>query len=899
MSADYPAHREVDVVLRDGSTIGLRPVRPSDEASLREFFDELDPDSQSFRFFSGAANLGRIAHEMARVDYGSRYGLLARRGEEGRPIGHGVYIELEHGQAEVAFAVAEEMQGHGLGTILLAHLAEVAAENGIDTFVAEVLPQNHRMIEMFRESGFPVDVRSDADGIRVELPTSLSTKAIASFEDRDRLAAVEAVRAFLEPRSIAVVGASRRPDSVGGSVLRNLLASGFSGALHAINPAATEVQGLPALAGIEEISGEVDLAIISVPSNKTLAVAHQCAAKGVRALVVLSAGFSESGDEGARRERELLDVCRTAGMRLIGPNCLGVLNTDPEHSLNATFAPGAPSLGDVGFVTQSGALGLALIDLAAATGVGVSSFASVGNRADITANDLLEFWEQDPRTRIALLYIESFSDPRRFSRVARRIGRRKPVVVVKSGRSGSGARAASSHTGALLAASDLATDALFDQSGVIRAETLAELLDVASLLSSQPLPRGPRVGILTNAGGPGIMCADACEAAGLEVPELSEEARAELRAFLPSEAALGNPVDMIATARAEHYRRALAALARWDGIDSVIVIFIRPLLTEAGDVAEAIHSVVEDLPRRLPIQAVFMSPADHALLRETAAVPTHLYPEEAARALGKVVRHVRWRERTPVVPPHLIGLRRVEAAAVLAEGLAEGREWLDPGQSARLLDCYGIAMPDSRAAVDPLSAGQAAKEIGGTVVLKAIGSQILHKTEVGGVRVGLTGAEQVAEAAQDMDDELAHRRLEREAFLVQEQIDDGVELLIGIASDPVFGAVIACGAGGTTAELLGDVQLRVSPLDGADPEGMLNGLAMRPLLEGYRGAAPADIGALRGVIARVGAMSEAHPEILELDLNPVVATSTGAIAVDCRVRIRARPPRHPWPRTWD
>lgn len=899
MSAAYPAHREADVVLRDGSTICLRPVRPDDEARLLDFFDGLDQRSQAFRFFSGAVDLRRAARRLASVDYEHRYGLLASHGEADPALGHGVYMGLDRGRAEVAFAVSKEMQGRGLGTILLAHLAAVATENGIETFVAEVLPQNHRMIEMLGESGFPVEVRSDPEGIRIELPTSLSRQAIARFEDRDRLAAVAAVRAFLEPGSIAVVGASRKPGSVGAAVLRNLLASGFPGRLHAVNRAATEVQGLPALACVEDVPGEVELAVIAVPAAATLLVARECAVQGVRALVVLSAGFGESGPEGADRERELLEICREAGMRLIGPNCLGVLNTDPEHGLDATFAPATPPPGDVGFVTQSGALGLALIDLAAATGVGVSSFASVGNRADITANDLLEFWEQDARTRVALLYIESFSDPRRFARVARRVGRRKPVVVVKSGRSGSGVRAAGSHTGALLAASDRATDALFDQAGVIRAETLAELLDISALLSSQPLPRGPRVGILTNAGGPGIMCADACEAAGLEVPELTEELRAELRAFLPSEAALGNPVDMIATAGAEHYRRAIAALAGWDGIDALIVIFIRPLLTEAGDVAAAIHDAVGDLPRELPIQAVFMSPADHAALRETAAVPTHLYPEEAVRALGKVVRHVRWRERDPVAAPELAGLRQVEAAAILAEALAAGREWLDAGGCARLLDCYGIAIPESRSASDPQAAGEAAEEIGGPVVLKAVGPGVLHKTEIGAVRLGLTGAEQVAVAAAEIDAALAAHGLEREAFLVQEQIEDGVEILVGIATDPVFGPVLACGAGGTAAELLGDVQLRICPLDATDPAEMLDGLALRPLLDGYRGSEPADVGALESVISRVSAIAGAHPEIAELDLNPVLATPKAAIAADVRVRLKAAPPARPWPSTWD
>lgn len=895
----YPANREADVVLRDGSTAHLRPVRPGDEEALRGFFAGLDPASQAFRFFSGAADLDGAAHLMAEVDYTSHYGLIADRGAEGRPIGHGVYIETDEGRAEVAFAVAAEMQGEGLGTLLLAHLAETARENGISSFVAEVMPENHRMIAMLRDSGFAVEVESRAGGLRIEFPTSFSPEAIARFQERDRVAARAAVAAFLEPRSVAVVGASRRRGTVGGEVLHNLVESGFGGPVHPVNRAAGKVQGLEAFASVGEIPGEVDLAVLAVPAQDCAAVARECAAKGARGLLVLSAGFAEAGPDGARRERELLAVCREAGIRLVGPNCLGILSTVPGSALNATFAPSPPPPGEVGFVTQSGALGLALIEFAAARGLGVSSFASVGNRADLTANDLLEYWEEDESTRLALLYIESFSDPRRFSRVARRVGRRKPIVVVKSGTSAAGARAASSHTGALLAASDRTADALFEQSGVIRAATLAELLDVASLLSGQPLPGGPRVGILTNAGGPGIMCADACEAAGLQVPPAPEELRARLGEFLPAEASFGNPVDMIATAGAEHYRRAVAALAAWEGIDSLIVIFIRPLLTEAEDVASAIGEALAELPRPIPVQAVFMSPSDGARLAGTMAVPTLVYPEDAARALGKVIRHTRWRERPEPPAPSFDDLRGGEAAAILAEALAEGREWLGPRECAALLDCYGVAMPESRAAADPAGAGEAAAELGGAVALKAHGPKILHKSELGAVRTGLRGAEQVARAAAEIDAALARAGVERESFLVQRMVEGGVELLVGVATDPVFGPVVACGAGGTAVELLGDVAVRVCPLNVADPGEMLGSLAIRPMLSGFRGAEPVDLGALEALVLRVSALAEAHREIVELDLNPVLARPDGASAADARVRVAAPGPARPWPRTWD
>jgi acetyl coenzyme A synthetase (ADP forming)-like protein len=899
MNVAYPAHREADVVLRDGSTVHLRPQRPADEDLLRQFFDDLDPTSQAFRFFCGAIDTRRAAQQMAAVDYESRYGLIALRGRDHRPVGHGAYADLGEGKAEVAFAVADELQGHGLGTILLAHLAEVAAEAGYPIFLAEVLPGNLRMIEMFRESGFPVDVRSSADGLRVEFPTSLSAQAVARFEDRDRLASRAAVARFLEPASIAVVGASRRPGTVGAEVLRNLLASPFAGPVFAVNPAARTVQSLPAFASVAELPQEIDLAVLAVRAQASLGVARECAARGARGLIVLSAGFAEDGPDGVARERDLLAVCREAGMRLIGPNCLGILDTNPETGMNATFAPAVPQAGNVGFATQSGALGLALVEFAKERALGVSSFASLGNRADITANDLLEFWEEDERTRLCLLYIESFSDPRRFGRVARRVGRKKPIVALKSGRSAAGARAASSHTGALLAASDRATDALFEQSGVIRAETLSELLDVASLLSSQPLPAGPRVGILTNAGGPGIMCADACEAVGLEVPELPDGLRAELATFLPPEASFGNPVDLIATASAEQFRRAIEAFGAWEGIDALIAIFIRPLLGEAEEVASAMRAAASELRREIPVQLVFMSAADGRAAGDPVQLPIHRYPEDAARALGKAQRHARWRERPETPPPGFPDQRSDEAAAILAEALAARREWLDAEECIRLLDCYGIAMPQAVLAAGPEEAGRAAADLTGPLALKAHGPQILHKTELGAVRTKLTGAEAIERAAREMDTALAEKGVERASFLVQEMVEGGVELLVGVASDPVFGPVVACGAGGTAVELLGDVAVRVSPLGAADAEEMVRSLAIFPMLTGFRGQPAVDLDSLEALVLRVSALVEGHREIVELDLNPVIATADGALAVDARIKVSsAQPERRPWPRTW-
>ena len=614
------------------------------------------------------------------------------------------------------------------------------------------------------------------------------------------------------------------------------------------------------------------------------------------AVVVISAGFAETGAAGTERQRELIEVCRESGMRLIGPNCLGILNTVPAVRLNATFAPTMPPPGNVGFLSQSGALGLAVIELARDRALGLSSFASIGNRADITGNDLLEYWEGDESTAVVLLYLESFSDPRRFSRVARRVGARKPIVAVKSGRSRAGARATSSHTGALLAASDVTVDALFEQAGVIRAGSLADLLDVASLLANQPLPHGRRVGIVTNAGGPGIMCADACDASGLEVPSIPGLIEDELREFLPAEASTGNPVDMIATATAEQYRRAIATLAAWDGIDALIVIFVRPLLTSAEDVADAVRRALDERVRPIPVQAVFMSARDHATMTAGGGIPTYLYPEDAARSLARVARHAEWRDQPDEEQPKLADVRTAEAAAVIAEALDTAPGWLGVEQVARLLDCYGLPVPEWRDAPDPVAAGHAAEDLGGAVALKAVGPEILHKTDLGAVKVGLSGGAAVSWEAARMDETLERDGAMRERFIVQRMVEGGVELLIGVVGDAVFGPVVACGAGGVQAELLKDVSVRLSPLAQRDAGEMLRSLAIYPLLTGYRGAPPVDIAKLEGVLLRLSAMVESHDEIAELDLNPVVVTQDEALIVDARVRIESPPPAHPWPR---
>lgn len=893
--SEYPQHREADVALRDGSTARIRPVRADDAPALRAFLGDLSLQTVALRFFSGAVDLEKVTRWMVDLDYRETFGLVATTGPQHTIAAHVSYVGIAPDRAEVGLEVADAAQGHGLGTILLGHLAEVALENGIETFEGHVLPQNHQMIDMFRATGFPVTTRSEPGEIIFEFPTSLVGAAQEQFEQREQAAAVAAMRGFLRPRAIAVVGAGRNRGTIGGELFHNLLAANFVGPVYPVNPRATVVQSVVAYPSIDAVPGPVDLAVIVVPATSVVGAARACGAAGVRALVVISSGFAEVGGDGPELQHELLEVCREAGMRLIGPNCMGIINTDPAVNLNATFVPAHPPHGRVGFLSQSGALGLAVIDYATRLGLGISSFVSVGNKADISGNDLIHYWETDEDTDLILLYLESFGNPRTFARIARRTAKHKPIIAVKSGRSTAGARATSSHTGAILAASDVTVDALFAQSGVIRTDTLAEMFDVATLLAHQPPPRGDRVGIITNAGGPGIMCADTCEAAGLSVPMLSDEVRERLAAFLPPEASLGNPVDLIASATGEHYRRAIDTLAAWDGIDALVVIFIPPLQTRAEEVAAAIRDAVEGLPRAIPILSVFMSSRGVPVeLRDARVrIPSYAFPEDAARALARAVRYGMWRDQPDGRIRTYDDLDRDRGASIIASALADGGGWMTPADTWDLLGSYRLPMVEQRSVTSARAAGAAARELGSAVVLKAVGQHLTHKTEAGAVQMGLTGGAAVESATRELRARLAGAGTPADAFVVQRLAAAGVEAFVGVVSDPVFGPVIACGAGGTAVELLNDVSVRVSPITEEDAVAMIRNLRTYPLFSGFRGARPVDVPAFEDVLLRIGALVEDHPDIAELDLNPVIVHEQGTTIVDARIRLERQRPRAP------
>ena len=874
------------VVLKDGSTARVRAVVPADRPALEAFLHSLSRNAVYTRFNSLAIDLGAAAARWAEPGP-EAYGLVVVEGAKARIVAHAEYVRIDEKSAEVSFTTAEGHRGLGLATLLLAELAEHARARGIKTFEAFVLPDNRRMAEVLRESGFTASSAPRDGFLRWQLATDFTVLAQGQYDLREAIALRTSLQRLLSPRSVAVIGASRTRGTIGAEIFHNLLATTFNGAVSPVNSAADVVQSVRAYKSVVDIPGKVDLAVIAVPAAHVVAAARECATKEVAALVVISAGFSEAGPEGVARQRELVRICRESGIRLVGPNCMGVINTDPDVRLNATFAPTYPPPGRVGFLSQSGALGLAVIEHAAQRGIGLSTFVSVGNKADVSGNDLLSYWESDPRTDVALLYLESFGNPRKFARIARRVGRAKPIVAVKSGRSVAGARATSSHTGALVAASDVTTDALFRQTGVIRTETLAELFDVAALLANQPLPAGGRVAILTNAGGPAILAADACEAAGLEITPLAEDTRAKLRAFLPAEAALANPVDMIASAGADEYAKAIAVLASDEKIDAVIVMFTPPLVTRASDVARAIRSAVGELSRRIPVLAVFLSfsGVPPELSDERAHIPSFAYPEDAARALAHAVRYARWRARAAGSVPRF-DARADDADVLLAAAAARGGGWLAPGEVAALFECYGLPLIASRIVPTAEAAAAAADQLGGRVALKVIAPTLVHKTDVGAVRLGLAAPEVELEARRLAEAVRAHGH-EPTGFLVQPMAPAGAELLLGVVQDPTFGPVIACGAGGVTAELLKDVAVGVAPLTDLDAHDIVRSLRTFPLLDGFRGAAKCDVRAVEDALLRLSAMVERHPQIAELDANPLIASPGGAVIVDARVRIDA------------
>ncbi len=901
-----------DQALRDGTTVRIRPIRPDDDDRLLGMWERTSAESRRLRFHGHYDLNPDTVGRFTRIDPADEVAIVATLGRDDheRIVGVARFsVEpQDRGHAEFAALVEDAQQGRGVGTVLVRELARIAHERGVRTLTGDVLAQNSRMLRLIRELGLDHDDRRDAQTVRSDLRLDLGEGFLTVVDEADRRAAQAALARFFSPSSIAVVGASRDPRAIGGQVFRHLLRGDFAGVVHPVNPNADVVQSVRAhrdLASLPEVPEQV---VVCVPAPLVADVVDEAGRLGVRAVTVISAGFAEIGGDGIRRQRELVDIAASHGMRLVGPNCMGVMNATADVRMNGTFSTTFPAPGRVAFSSQSGALGLAVIDHVDARGLGLSTFVSVGNKADISGNDLLLYWEEDPDTDVILLYLESFGNPRKFSRIARRVSRTKPIVAVKSGRTSAGERAASSHTAAV-SAGDVAVRALFRQAGIIRTDTLSELFDVATLLSSQPLPNGPRVAIVTNAGGPGILAADALESNGLVVPHLGDDLRAELAGFLPAEAGVGNPVDLIAAAGPDGYRRTVTAIGASGEVDVVLVIFVPTGTTDPDAVAGAIVSARDELAadghEGLPLLSVFMSSTGRPAALGEAGIPSHAFPEDAARALGRVAAHADWR-RTPlgaVVVPD--GIDRDAARAVVDAALAdlpatperggdepahvesdEARRWLSQADAEAVLDAYGITRPRS-AIVGSADEAAAVQESWDTPVVAKVAAAI-HKTDVGALALDLASPDDVRAAVEQMATRLedAGMGAHADTWLVQEMVD-GIEMVVGVNHDPSFGPLVVTGLGGTLVELVRDVAVRITPLTDRDVDEMLHSLRMRPLLDGYRGSEPADVGALEDLLHRVNAMVDDLPEITELDLNPVFVRPDGhgIVAVDVRCRL--------------
>jgi len=888
--AQYPADLEFDVVLKDGGTTRLRPIRPEDSEALDAMFQRLSAEAVYHRFFRAKTRLtDEELEHFTNVDYADRMAFVMVSDKE--IIGVGRYDRGagdDDAVAEVAFAVDDRHHGRGIGTQLLQHLTYYARNNDISGFSAWVLPDNYPMMRVFRNSGYTLRREVQEGVYLVEFPTQETPESLEVEGEHEKRAIATSLLPIFYPRSVAVIGASRNPASIGGRLFHNLLAESFAGAVFPVNPSAPAVNGVRAYPSVLDIPDPVDLAFVVVPKEHVMQAVNECAEKGVRGLVVITAGFSEVGGDGESMEAELLATVRNADMRMIGPNCMGVLNTDRSVNLNGTFAPLYPPTGNVAMSSQSGALGIAILDYARDLNIGISTFVSVGNKSDVSGNDLLLYWEDDPSTDVILLYLESFGNPRRFARLARRIARKKPIVAVKSGRTAAGTRAASSHTGAL-ASADVAVDALFRQAGVIRTHDLDELFDITALLANQPVPEGRRVAVLTNAGGPGILLADALESTGLTLPVFSEDLQKKLESYLSAEATVRNPVDMVASAGPDHYRACLADLLDSDEIDAVVVIHIPAAPTGTPETAAAIRDASVANQGRKTLLSVFMrseGPPDE-LHSEEYRVPAYRFPESAARALARAATYGEWLKKPTGAVRQFDDLdieRARSTVDAFVDTIGEDGGWLEPDDVAEVLSAFGLQLPLSKVANTADEAAAIAAEFGGPVVLKVVSESALHKSDVGGIALNLTTEKEVRDGFAQVTGVVP----DAGGALVQEFIEGGHEVIVGMTEDPSFGPLVVFGLGGIFVELIGDASFRMHPITDLDAHEMIREVKAAKLLDGYRGEPAGDIPALEEAIQRVSALIEAIPEIIEMDLNPVKVLEPGAgvRAVDARIKVR-------------
>jgi acyl-CoA synthetase (NDP forming)/GNAT superfamily N-acetyltransferase len=899
----YPRHWEADVVASDGGIVHLRPILPSDADALLRFHASLSERTRYLRFFGpypriSERDLARFTH----VDHHSRVAFICLLGDEIIAVGRYEGLPGDGGpggttgtagpdSAEVAFVVRDSHQGRGLGSILLEHLAAAARENGLRRFEAEVLMENHQMVRVFRQAGYQVS-REFAEGVlHLEFDIDPTERSLAVRDAREQRAEARSVHNVLHPTSVAVIGASTDPAKIGHAVLANLLRGNFTGPVYPVNPEARSVRGVRAYGSVTDIPDEVDLAVVAVPAAGIDEVMDSCLAKGVKALVLISAGFADAGAGGLVAERRLVTEARVHGMRVIGPNALGVANTDADVRLNATLAPDLPGRGQVGFFSQSGALGIAILAAAKERGLGLSTFVSAGNRADLSGNDMLQYWQTDPATDVVLLYLETFGNPRKFARLARRLARTKPIVAVKSGRHSAPASALAANA---VPIDDASVKALFEQAGVIRVETLSQLFDTALLLAYQPLPAGPRVAVVGNSTALGLLVSDALLDEGMELA--------------------GPPVDVGTAAPPEEFAAAVAAAlggggatraddsgaeadeggADEGGADALVVVFVPPIAVPGAAYARALREAVAGADK--PVVAVFLAaegvPAELAVpcadgSPGKGSVPSYPSPERATAALARVSRYARWRARPVgefVTPP---GIDTERARKLVARFGATQRHDLGDGDALELLGCYGITVNDFQRVSGADAAVAAAEEIGYPVALKATGDRWRHRTDQVGVHLDVTTSAGVRQAHADLA-----RLTGQDEVYVQRMAPKGVSCVLEVVDDPSFGSLLSFGLSGMATELLGDRAFRVVPVSDQDAAALVRAPRAAPLLAGYRGTEPVRLDALEDLVLRVGKIAEDLPEVRSLSLDPVLASPEGVFVTGVRVLLGPPPTRH-------
>ena len=879
----------VYALLADGSTVQIRPARPGDFADIKAMHEAMSPGNAYLRFFSiSRAAAEREARRVTREPGPDHAALLALYDAE--VVGVASYEVLRNSggkTAEVAFAVSDTMHHRGIATLLLEHLVSLARARRIELLTAETLSENVSMLQVFSDAGLPAH-SSRADGvvtITIPLPPDDTGKQLEEYLDtvavRERSADVASLRPVFAPRCVAVIGASRRQGTVGRSVLDNIRTGGYQGSLYAVNPNATHgIGGVPCFHDVASLPETPDLALIAVPPPAVTDVAAACGARGVRGLVVFTAGIDTAGSA------DLLAVCRRHGMRLIGPNCFGI--AAPGIGLDATFAAAHPAAGAAGLVMQSGGLGFAMVGHLSRLGIGISSFASVGNKLDVSSNDMLMWWEQDEQTKLAVLYIESFGNPRKFARTARRVGARMPVLTVHAGRSEAGQQAAASHTAAI-ATPLVSREALFEQAGIIATPGFGELVEVTALLASQPPPAGRTVAIVSNVGGAGVLAADACTDLGLAVHHPRGQLKQQLHALVPGGGAVTGPVDTTATVSRDDFRQVLELITADEDVDAMIALVLPTGAT--GDLVAAIT----DADVRVPLVAVVLDQAEAVRLLDArnGKIPAYGYPEAAAGALARAARYGEWRAAPHTPIPGFSDVHAAEARAMIRGFLAQAPDggWLPPADVTELLRLYGIPLVAATEVRTEDDAAAAATAVGYPVVVKADVPGLVHKTDAGAVLLDLRTEDDVRAGYRQLAGQFGGRLT---GVLVEPMITGGTEVIIGVRDDQMFGPLVVFGLGGVATEVLADHAARLAPLTETDANTLINSIRSAPLLHGHRGAPAADIPALCEVLMRVSRLADDLPEVTELDLNPVIARQLGAVAVDARIRVTPQVPQDPF-----